>query len=266
MKKLFTLIELIVVVSIIVVLCAFLLAALNAGRERIEETQCTGNFAQLGYLTAEFVEDNNGKVYTGYWLEAVKQYTMSPSDFANITHCPADDYDWEYYWENVDDYEEWSGEGDWFRNYYDRYNMPTVNVGADMLFNMQGRVKAAMVTNPSDKVLLFDFSRYKEHPVSGVAQFNYFADWFGPKANRQYRDVGPDSYLPAEDVYMFSGNTDMHGNEYGSGPRFRHGDNEKCGMLAVDGHSFIVDINEVTPRMTVDPHWYQGNHYPDGYY
>ena len=257
MKKLYTLIELLVTIGITVILLTLLLVVMDTGRQKLEETQCISNFKQLGYLSAEYIADNNGKVYTGYWINALKPYTKTAEEFAYMVNCPADEYDWEKGWEIRDQ------ENSWFRNNYDMFNMPTISIGADMLFNMQGRVKAAMVTSPSSKVLLFDFNRHSSKPKDGVAQFNYFYNWFGREANKQYRDIGPDSFLPAKYVIDRNGNTDLNGDGGASGPRFRHQDNTKCGMLAIDGHSFTVDIHEVTPRMTVDPRWFQGVFYPN---
>ena len=55
----FTIIELLVVISILAILCALLLPALNSAREKAREIGCIGNLKQLGVVLSSYAGDNN---------------------------------------------------------------------------------------------------------------------------------------------------------------------------------------------------------------
>lgn len=59
----FTLVELLVVISIIALLIALLLPALSAAREMGRSTQCLSNLRQMGVSTEAYVTDYNGMMY-----------------------------------------------------------------------------------------------------------------------------------------------------------------------------------------------------------
>lgn len=63
--KLFTLIELMVVVSIIAILAAMLLPALSQARKAAKASVCLNNLKQIGYAAANYIEDYNS-FYTPY--------------------------------------------------------------------------------------------------------------------------------------------------------------------------------------------------------
>ena len=62
MKRLFTLIELLIVIAIIAILAAMLLPALNQARERAKSIQCSSNLKQLGAYMLMYVDLNAGIV------------------------------------------------------------------------------------------------------------------------------------------------------------------------------------------------------------
>ena len=63
----FTLIELMVVISIIAVLTALLLPGLSAARERARSTKCISNQKGLVVMIAHYLDDNDGWLETHSW-------------------------------------------------------------------------------------------------------------------------------------------------------------------------------------------------------
>lgn len=61
-KRSFTIIELLVVVSVIMILAGFLLPALNKARASAQTAICQGNMKQLGIAFAQYNDDNQGRV------------------------------------------------------------------------------------------------------------------------------------------------------------------------------------------------------------
>ena len=61
MRKIFTMIELLIVISIIAVLAAMLLPALGKARDRAMAIKCVSNLKNIHLMAVSYLNDNNGR-------------------------------------------------------------------------------------------------------------------------------------------------------------------------------------------------------------
>ncbi|OGV56810.1 MAG: hypothetical protein A2017_21565 [Lentisphaerae bacterium GWF2_44_16] len=92
---LFTLVELLIVISIITVLCSLLLPALQKTREKAREISCASNMKQIGICLSMYTSDYNGFVPADYVDE--NSNSVYPQSLLNeyvnknaIWRCPDD--------------------------------------------------------------------------------------------------------------------------------------------------------------------------------
>lgn len=95
MKKNFTLIELLIVISIIAILAALLLPALNKAREKAREISCVNNLKQVMLSEQFYASDYNDQmplIVTGQWGILYWPEILSTNRYVRNTkiyNCPS---------------------------------------------------------------------------------------------------------------------------------------------------------------------------------
>jgi len=92
-RKVFTLIELMLVVSIIIILAGLLLPALNNAKARAKSITCMGNLKNFGLAFRAYLDDNNGKYMhenypPGHWWGYKLTYNGYCNDIS-LFICPS---------------------------------------------------------------------------------------------------------------------------------------------------------------------------------
>ncbi|OGV52633.1 MAG: hypothetical protein A2017_20745 [Lentisphaerae bacterium GWF2_44_16] len=106
----FTLVELLIVISIITILTCLLLPALNKARETVKRIACANNLKNINLAEIHYTDDNNGYFTihelgkdindkTIYWVNALNPYlggrditqadfTKTVKSFSSVWYCP----------------------------------------------------------------------------------------------------------------------------------------------------------------------------------
>lgn len=150
MRKAFTLIELLIVVSIIVILMAMLLPTLSKAREKGRTILCSKNVSTLGQCLGMYADDNNG-----YYMR----------------YCAESNYNQGWYHPGCSTFPSYYGN----KNYYDMFKVniatdcPSRKIGygheiglnIDYGYNSEMSLKKmSRIVNPSTKITFLDAYKY----------------------------------------------------------------------------------------------------------
>ncbi|HOK95333.1 MAG TPA: type II secretion system protein [Anaerohalosphaeraceae bacterium] len=83
-KTAFTLVELLVVISLIAMLMSIVLPALRATREQARKVLCMANLSQWGELFTLYAEDHDGRFFAGYYSYADPSGVLLQSRSADL--------------------------------------------------------------------------------------------------------------------------------------------------------------------------------------
>lgn len=91
----FTLVELLVVISIIALLLAILMPALSKVREQGRSVVCLSNLRQVGLANLMYIQDKGSYlVQNGYYAVYLAPYlsgsAQNPKQISKLFHCPSD--------------------------------------------------------------------------------------------------------------------------------------------------------------------------------
>ena len=187
MKK-FTLIELLIVISIIGILTSILLPSLHKAREKTKSAVCKSNQRQIGIAATMWSGEHDGWTLASAWGRDNLETSLTPftnttryeasTSFAGLYHCPSLTRSHLANTPAANNYRGSYGINWWISGYSsdsdDRW----------LHYSKRGQVKLSQIENTSRKVYFMDHTYFlvaswSYHPVSSTN--NYPTRWYGKK-------------------------------------------------------------------------------------
>ena len=185
-RKAFTLVELLVVISIIALLVSILMPSLSKAREMAKFVVCSTNFHQMGLAFLQYAADNNDRIVAGNTPNGVtiQAYTPPmalgpglllsggfialPESESHIFYCPADKFPLYH------EYQLFPGwQPRWFEDRWDVISAGAniIDISLEFRDSMDGNWSANWP--PPDEM-----GRYKGAPTSQIGKHAIISDWF----------------------------------------------------------------------------------------
>ncbi len=252
----FTLIEMLVVISIIAVLIALLLPALGMAHQLGMSTQCLANLRSMGQILNEYASSYQDAVPFGYdpggntgnnWYAMLFNYNESQRSgnwpppnglqhaFAGLYVCPASVNPINNMWDFT-----YAANPNVFK--YDPFTTSNSNAGDPDWWPLQ---KLSAIPRPAQTIAIGDANQYSPSgsawPIFDWQEDGFAAPYLG----------NPDYHIPAKGLTGNStGNTDFGSNFiFGTGLRFRHmsssATNGQGNVLYCDGHAASIPYGGV---------------------
>ncbi len=258
----FTLIEMLVVISIIALLISILLPALGMARQLTQSTQCLSNLRSIGQVLSEYAASYQDTMPFGYdpggntgndWYASLFNYyesgqpgtwpppSTSQKAFAGMFICPASVNPIDDPWDIT-----YAANPNVFK--YDPFTTGSPNMNSPDWWPVQ---KLATIPRPAQIVAVGDANQYSPQG-SAWPIFDWQEDGFAaPYVNN------PDYHIPPNGLTGNStDNTDFGpGFVFGTGLRFRHmssSPNSGTGnVLYCDGHAAPIQCGNLLIRNIV---------------
>jgi prepilin-type N-terminal cleavage/methylation domain-containing protein/prepilin-type processing-associated H-X9-DG protein len=200
-SRAFTLVELLVVISVVAVLMAALMPALAGARQRGKAISCLSNLRQMAIASQVYVNNNDGYYPIAYMYKCTDSMFISYAwDFTTIKNWDTLEQEvipgllWEGKTiEKVQQCPSFKGSHNWFADPYTGYNYNTSYIGHGQLESIVTPARADMVRRSSQCALFGDgqwaagANKFMRAPWSSEGD----AGFFGRAAGTQgYRHCG----------------------------------------------------------------------------
>ncbi len=282
----FTLVELLVVISIIALLISLLLPALSRAKAEANSVACLAKLRSIGQLTLEYTTTYNDSLppsavnYEGAWIDLLFQmYVGTPVTIDGLANgiAPNNGY-WSGAWHNgFISFNKNVNANNYIQKYNGLFLDPSSMSQANSNWNNSYAANVQVfISNPSYGQTGYDtVQTLKISQIPNPSTVFMVADsslWYGNQGWPDFdgmtytyqiqADCLPNIYSPTADMnpacYYGTGNTDLPGGGKYPGIRYRHmdfGPNQgQANMVFADGHAASINYGRLHPEnVLLDP-------------